>query len=176
MERWNGIWNGQWMYTRTAKSCNWRTARSRLSDTYYCLGSYLTAEQVVTLYDILGQNEQFVQEIELCFYVTLHRKEQICNATFQFLILEQIAQFGSHLYGMSHQSRLICWTTKKSKKDVGMHGALPVCWALLSLSLPCLHTFWYAIFLCFFLKFEPNTPLPLNFAKYPWAKHTCKCP
>ena len=29
--------------------------------------------------------------------MTLHRKVQICNVTSQ--VLEQIAQFGSHLYG-----------------------------------------------------------------------------
>ena len=33
--------------------------------------------------------------------MTLHRKEQNCNVTSEFL--EQIAQFGSHLCGMSHQ-------------------------------------------------------------------------
>ena len=51
------------------------------------------------------QIEQFVQEIELCFDVSLRRKEQICNITPQFL--EHIAQFDLHLYGMSHQSRLV---------------------------------------------------------------------
>ena len=37
------------------------------------------------------------------FDVTLHRKEQMFNIASQFL--EQIAQFGLHLYGMSHQSQ-----------------------------------------------------------------------
>ena len=35
--------------------------------------------------------------------MTLHRKEQIFNITSQ--LLEQIAQFGLHLYGISHQSQ-----------------------------------------------------------------------
>ena len=41
------------------------------------------------------------------FNVTLHRKEQICNVTSQ--ILEQTTHLGSHLYGMSHWSRLISY-------------------------------------------------------------------
>ena len=35
--------------------------------------------------------------------MTLHRKEQTFNIASQFL--EQFAQYGLHLYGMSHQSQ-----------------------------------------------------------------------
>ena len=43
---WNMEWNMEWTVNvhRTAKSCNWHTAQSRLSYTYYSLGSYLTVE------------------------------------------------------------------------------------------------------------------------------------
>ena len=39
-------WNVEWTVNvqRTAKSCNWHTAQSMLSYTYYSLGSFLTAE------------------------------------------------------------------------------------------------------------------------------------
>ena len=43
--------------------------------------------------------------IELCFDVTLHSKEQICNVTSQ--ILQQIDQFSSYLCVTSKQANLL---------------------------------------------------------------------